>query len=194
VLAARARAVTDDSGRPLFHQVFTGRQLFRDLTSPPISLPDDVATGRLRGWIVGPDEEATCAVLMVDTSRSPDRRQAVAEITRIAVEECGLSRDDLRIGGPTADSVFIDKASANSLYVLSLVCVVLGMVLAAIFLRDAVSVAATFTTALLFLDQHIQIYLPLLAHILALGTEQQRLTFLTLGVLALLARYLQTLE
>lgn len=148
-LAARARAVTDDSGRPLFHRVFTGRQLFRDLTSPPISLRDDVATSRLRGWIVGPDDESTCAVLMVDTSRSPDRRKAVSEITRIAVEECGLSRDALRIGGPTADSVFIDKASANSLYVLSLVCVALGVVLAAIFLRDAVSVTATFTTALL---------------------------------------------
>lgn len=148
-LVARARNLKDDSGQPLFHRVVSGRELFRDLTSPPISLPDDVAKQRLRGWIVGPDGESTCAVLMVDTSRSPDRRRAVAEIMRIAEVDCGLSRHELRIGGPTADSVFIDKASVNSLYVLSLICVLLGVLLAWVFLRDAVLVTATFTTALL---------------------------------------------
>lgn len=149
VLADRARAVNDTSGRPVFRRVVSGRELFKQLTSPPLSLSPETARQRLSGWILGPDRESTCVILMVDTSRTPDRRHAVAEIKKIATQDCGIPPDALRIGGPTADSVFIDNTSASSLTVLSLVSILLGILLAAVFLRNAVAVVATFSTALL---------------------------------------------
>lgn len=149
VLADEARALADTSGRPLFRRVVSGGELYKQLTSPPLSRTPEIAKQRLTGWIVGPDGESTCVILMMDTSRTPDRRHAVAEIKRIASRACGIPPHELRIGGPTADSVFIDNVSAHSLSVLSLVCVLLGVVLATLFLRDAVAVAATFSTALL---------------------------------------------
>lgn len=149
VLADRARAVKDPSGRPVFRRVISGRELFKQLTSPPLALSPETAQQRLLGWILGPDRESTCVILMVDTSRTPDRRHAVAEIKKIATQDCGIAADALRIGGPTADSVFIDNTSANSLTVLSLVSILLGILLAAVFLRDVVAVVATFSTALL---------------------------------------------
>ena len=56
------RTARDSSFRP-FSQILTGRSLLDRLAEPPVELSRQVAAARLRGSIVGPDGQQTCAVM-----------------------------------------------------------------------------------------------------------------------------------
>ncbi len=148
-LAESARKLTDPRGQPLFRRIYTGRSLLDVMQTEPLRLSRKLAIERLSGWGIGQDRETTCAILMMDSTVAPDRNRGMREIERIAIEECHLDRAALKVGGPTADCVFIDRVSANSLYVLSSISVVLGVLMAWWFLRNGIMVCAAFATALL---------------------------------------------
>lgn len=93
-----------------FRHVFTGRQTLRDLQASPLNLPQQQALARMRGWLLGGDEETTCAVALVSRAGMLDRHRALEAVYKVA-SECGLPRESLHIGGPTADSVAINRAS-----------------------------------------------------------------------------------
>ncbi len=56
------RTGEDSSFRP-FSQILTGRSLLDRLAAPPVELDRQVAVARLRGSIIGPDGQQTCAVM-----------------------------------------------------------------------------------------------------------------------------------
>jgi predicted RND superfamily exporter protein len=148
-LAASAIARTDDQGRPLFRRIWTGRSVLERLTSSPVNFSREEAIRRMQGWIAGKDGLATAAVFMVDSLHEPDRHAAVAAVIEIATGECGIDRSALEIGGPTADNVYVDRASTESLYFLTTCSVVLGLGVSWWFLRSVRLVAAVFATSLL---------------------------------------------
>jgi predicted RND superfamily exporter protein len=148
-LTTAAAAGTDSLGRPLFHRVWSGRSVLDRLTGAPMHFSREEALERMRGWIVGRDGRSTCAVFMVDSLHEPLRHEAVAAVTEIAVTQCGIDRAALEIGGPTADNVYVDRASTDSLYFLTVCSVVLGVAVSWWFLRSVRLVAAVFATSLL---------------------------------------------
>jgi predicted RND superfamily exporter protein len=93
-----------------FRHVFTGRQTLRDLQAEPLNLARQEALARMRGWILGGDEKTTCAVALVSSAGTADRDSALEAVYQVA-RACGLPPESLHIGGPTADSVAINRAS-----------------------------------------------------------------------------------
>jgi predicted RND superfamily exporter protein len=179
-LVASATARRDEQGRPLFRRAWTGRSVLARMTGDPSGLAREEALERMRGWILGQDGRATCAAFMVDSLNEPDRHAAVAAVIEIATNECGIERTALNVGGPTADNVYVDRASTESLYFLSAVSILLGLAVSWWFLRSFRLVGAVFATSLLcelwslalvtFTGAHVDavlIMMPALVYILA---------------------------
>jgi hypothetical protein len=97
-----------------YSKVVTGHSLVDTLTSPPINLAYDQALARLRGSLIGPDLRTTCAVFSMTPEGVANMRPALAELYE-AAERCGLSRDELKLGGPPVDNVALDVAGEQSM-------------------------------------------------------------------------------
>ena len=117
-----------------FDRVITGPRILEQLTSEPLELPRREAVHRLQGTLIGPDtpdgsgENTTCVVLVISELGLTDRMAAVAQIRRVAWEECGLSAEELRLGGPTVDAATIDMESQRLLLELSGVSALIAMI------------------------------------------------------------------
>jgi predicted RND superfamily exporter protein len=129
-----------------FRHVFTGRQTFRDLQASPLSLTRQRALARMRGWLLGDDDQTTCAVALVSDAGTADRRSALEAVYKVA-GECGLPRESLHIGGPTADSVAINTASQQWAFELTMLASVACLLVAWLCLRVFRLVAAVFVAA-----------------------------------------------
>ena len=101
--------VADDSR--YFERAMTGGAVLEQLTSPPLNLNRAEAIRRLKGTLIGDDGRTTCVVLVISELGLTDRMEAVEQIYRVAESECGLARDQLRLGGPTVDAATIDLES-----------------------------------------------------------------------------------
>ncbi len=142
---------TSDGSRPtgpLFRQVLSGREALGQLMADPLTLPREEAVRRLQGVLIGPDGQTTGIVAVVSEAGAEDRHAAVEVIYRCAARELGLGQAELRLGGPTVDSVALDTESERSRKSLGLAAVVLSLVLAWRCLRELRLVMAVFATAL----------------------------------------------
>jgi predicted RND superfamily exporter protein len=130
----------------LFREVFTGRNTLERFMSEPLSLSRPAALHRMKGWLVGPDGETTCAVALVSDAGMANRTAALQAVYQVAAS-CGLPQEQLHIGGPTADSVAIDRASQKWIIPLTFLSVCWGMLVAWWCLRSVRLVASVFFCA-----------------------------------------------
>ena len=63
-------------------------------------------------------------------------REVVDEIERVAVEECGVPKKDLHVGGPTVDNVTIDEAGKGNFRRLAALSGLVGLAIAYWCFRD----------------------------------------------------------
>jgi predicted RND superfamily exporter protein len=143
-LAAELRKPTELGGRQVtfFRQVLTGPEIIKALTEPPLDLQRQQALVRLENFLIGHDRFTSCVVAMVSPEGAEDRHGAVAHVYDCAKATCGLGRDALYVAGPTMQSVAIDNASKDSLWILSRVSMLICLILMWIGLRS-------FSTALM---------------------------------------------
>lgn len=132
-----------------FARAYTGPSVIHELTSEPVNLSEEEAIERMKGWLVGPDGQTSCAVLTVTYEGAMNRHAAVAAVVAAAKKRCGLTREELRFGGPTMDSVAIDNESNKSLYRLTALSVVLSILLAWLFLKSIHLMIIVFLTSTL---------------------------------------------
>ena len=85
-----ARALLSDPETAFFQRAITGRQILRQLVSPPVDLSLAEAFRRLQGVLIGPDGETTCVILTISDRGAANRAAAVDEIRRVAWQVCGL--------------------------------------------------------------------------------------------------------
>lgn len=137
------------SRNALFKRIITSREALVELTTEPMNLPRDEAIARLRGTLLGADGKTAALVAMVNEAGAADRHAALNTIHRVAQEKAGLTGDDLRLGGPTVESVSLDNESARSRYTLATISVVVALFLAWRCLRHVRLVLMVFATALL---------------------------------------------
>jgi len=114
-----AAALTEVDGPGWFEFVLTGPELVRKLSGERIGVSRSTAIRRLRGTFIGRDGQTTCLVLIVSEKGTRDRVSAVEHVIATAERQCGLSRDQLRLGGPTVDAATIDTESERLLLELS---------------------------------------------------------------------------
>ena len=140
---------------PLFKSIETGQRLVDRLVTPPITLPEDAALGRLQGLFVGPpiegkpnNERQTCAVITLTAEGKRDLRVTLEEVYRIATEELGLPRERVKLGGPPVDNVAISVEGEKTLIRLFIPAGIVGLSLAFWCLRSVRLTAMVFATAL----------------------------------------------
>ena len=126
-----------------FKAVTTGRQLMDQLTKPPMQLPYTEALKRLQGLVIGPDGRQTCVVASLTDEASKHFRELIGRgDTRLMksrhkpgllfniLEECGVPKDAVHLGGPPVDNVAIDEEGERTLIRLALLSGGFGLILA----------------------------------------------------------------
>ncbi len=126
----------------MFRKILTGPSMIERLTSPPLNLSYHEAVRRLEGALVGPpardadgnalddSTRTTCLVAYLAGSGKASNqrmRQIVDYVDKVAIEECGIPKPGLHMGGPTCDNVAIDRAGSGSLRGLALLSGAVGL-------------------------------------------------------------------
>ena len=136
--------------RPIFREVISGRSVLEEMTSEPLELPESLAKSRMSGWLLGEDGESTCIIArIVDNKDGSYSRIHAVQFVKDSAEQLGIPASELKIAGPTADSVAIDNAGTDRINLFRFLSVALGMGLAWLSLRDVGHVGAVFITALI---------------------------------------------
>ncbi len=144
-LMQSVEVVDQEQPQQLFRQVFSGRETLAELTSAPAQLRRDQAIARMSGWLVGPDGKTTCAVALVSKAGEANRPAAV-EAMLTAAQASGLARDEIKIGGSTADSVAVNEASQRWMVELIIVAGIWGMAATWLCLRSLRLVSVVMVT------------------------------------------------
>ncbi len=131
-----------------FRESIDGRSVFQQLTSSPLNFRAEEAHRRMQGWILGPDNKTTCIVARIreNEDRTYSRMAAYAYVESIA-QQLGISRSQLHLAGPTADSVHVDLANESNMTVLRIATAALTLLLAWLSLRDLRQVAVVTLTS-----------------------------------------------
>lgn len=101
---------------PQFDRVLTGRSVVSELMGPPLRMSRAAAMARLRGILVHPEQETSCLILSTSAVGRADRIGAVATIERQAALVGELTREELKLAGPTVDAAAIDTESRRLLF------------------------------------------------------------------------------
>ena len=136
----------------LFRRITTGRELLAQLSSEPLLLSRREIAARLRGTLVGPDGEQTCAVLTLSDEARLRLHETLAVINSVA-RQIGLAASDVHLGGPPVVNAAIDRSSTQSLVRLAGLAGLVGLVVAwwcfrTLRLTFIVFVIATYSAAL----------------------------------------------
>lgn len=131
-------AATDsqrDEADAFFERIVTGNGVLERLTSPPANLSYDAAVDRLTGSLIGPDQQATCAVITLTEQGRFYQKEAIQTVRNVA-EECEIPAGDLRFGGTAYESVVLSEESERSLHDFTIPVTVLTLSVAWFCLRS----------------------------------------------------------
>lgn len=97
----------------IFSKVTSGPQLLQDIRDLGVS--ENAAKRRLEGLAIGPDGKTTCLLAIPSGEVRTLRKEIVEAVHQIAEEKFELTREQLKVGGPTADGAAVDVESKRSL-------------------------------------------------------------------------------
>ncbi|NOY30536.1 MAG: MMPL family transporter [Planctomycetes bacterium] len=149
-LAARLRQPVDVGQQHqavLCRQIITGPEALEQLRGEPLQLSRPAALMRLRGWLVGEDQETTCMVLLMSDEGWQHRHFFLEHVYECAAEVADLDRPSVHAGGSTADAVAVDHASQEGLMWRMVLCYGVGIALMGVMFRSLVMTATVFVTA-----------------------------------------------
>ncbi len=124
----------------------SGPDVLERLTTEPINLSEEKSLQRLKGSLIGPDLETTCAVLTLSDAGKASPRAAVKHLLQVATQECDIPESDLHMGGPPVDNAAIDVAGEKSLYRLAGFAAGIGLLISWWCLRSGRLIALVFIT------------------------------------------------
>ncbi|MEM8734331.1 MAG: hypothetical protein AAGG44_08925 [Planctomycetota bacterium] len=126
-LRDRCAKITTRDGNLAFDQVFDGGSLVSQLLEPPTSFSRAGAFAKLRGSVIGGDEQ-TFIYLRATDAGWDDRHQVVARVEAEA-SEVGISQGALRLGGPMRNSVEVDRLGVKGVAPLAVATFFLALIL-----------------------------------------------------------------
>ncbi len=104
-----------DGSSWLFDRVQSGRELLQQWTAAPMSLSPAAAKQRLRGTLLGKDNETTCVVIRFNQAGLHQRGRLVPLIRAAAVRYGGADYRSLHLAGPIVDGYQVDVASQTTM-------------------------------------------------------------------------------
>lgn len=138
----------DAATAELFSRVVSGPRILEQLTTQPVELEREAAIDRLVGSVIGPDREHTCVVFTLSETGAADLKGSVEAIISAADQTCGISYDELHMGGPPVDNRHIDHEGERMLIRLGTFAGLIGLVLAWRCLRSFKLTLMVFVIAL----------------------------------------------
>ena len=138
--------LADDDPSRWFRRVMTGPGMLEELTAGvgPRGFSETEALERLEGALFGPRKKNAAGELLPNGSRTTclivtlskeavannrNMRAAIETIEDVAVDQCAIPREKLRMGGPPVDNVTIDIEGERTLLRLAILSGVAGLVL-----------------------------------------------------------------
>lgn len=97
----------------LFDRIMTGPDLIARIQNSGVRRK--FAYKRVQGLMVGPDQKTTCLLAYPNSAVKDYQKLAVERIYEAAESELGITPEELKIGGPTADGAALDRESKKSL-------------------------------------------------------------------------------
>jgi len=131
-----------------FRDVLTGPSIAAYFTGEPLNLTDAQAHQRMRGWIVSDDGQTTGLVATVTPAGTANQPAVVERALKVADEIEGLSRDRVRIAGPTVEAVSVNQASHSYLLELNLASYAICLGVLLVCLRSLRAAVLIFLLAL----------------------------------------------
>jgi predicted RND superfamily exporter protein len=101
--------------RPLFAGVQTGYSALRGMMDEPLGLSRQQALDRLRGSLVGADQESSCAVVVLTSRGGYQRQRAIRIIRESAADVCGVEEQQIYVAGAPVIGTTIDETSKHTL-------------------------------------------------------------------------------
>ena len=120
----------DSPSEEFFSRAIIGPRLVEQLTTSPVNLPREKAIDRLVGSVIGPDRKHTCVVFTLSEAGAADIKGSIAAIVDSAKQQCGITYDQLHMGGPPVDNRHIDHEGERMLIRLGTFAGLIGLVLA----------------------------------------------------------------
>ena len=115
VQSLKSSPAFQQQGKPLLHDVTSGRELFRVMTQPPVSLSPRQAAARLKGSVLGPDGQTTCVLIGFGDKALRQRTRLVPLVRAAAWHHCGVSPASLHLAGPVMDGYHVDQSSRKTM-------------------------------------------------------------------------------
>lgn len=113
VMSTRESDVNGELSR-WFQRVITGSRVLTVMVEGPFSLSREEAIARIQGILVGPDGKTTCAVITLSADGNANRTAALHAVEQIAIDQCGIPEDELRLGGDAIVNAAIDLESERA--------------------------------------------------------------------------------
>ena len=138
----------DEEGDKLFSKIVTGPQLLKKLQDKPFDLQADVAFKRLKGVLIGHDDNSTCSVVELTEKGDDNRRISIEALRKIATEDVKIPAADLHMAGDAVTNAEVDIASESAIGSLVVYCMIIAISCAYISLRNVKLVIIIFVVAL----------------------------------------------
>ncbi len=119
----------DGAPRKFYRAVFTGDDVYDQVTSPPVSMSDEEFHARFDSFLYSKDGGTVALVALISEDGMKYRRPAVKRVWEIADEIPNLGRNKIRVGGSTTDSVSIDDVCHDKLVEMNVVTYVVGILI-----------------------------------------------------------------
>lgn len=143
----------DGASRQFYRAVFTGDDVYAQLTAPPIEMSDEDFHARFDSFLYSKDGGTVALVALISDEGKKYRRPAVKRVWEVADEISGLGRDKIRVGGSTTDSVSIDDVCHDKLVEMNVVTYVVGFIILLTCFHNVRVAALVFSIS--FLNQQI---------------------------------------
>lgn len=122
------------NGEPVFEKVISGPDMIAQLGD--LGITDPKARARLKGLLIGPDDETTCILAYPRAEFKNERGPLLNRVYEIAETDFGIDASTLRTGGPTVDGAAIEQESRKSLGTFLWMSVVMVFLLTWYRMRD----------------------------------------------------------
>lgn len=163
-------------GGQAFTTVTTARSVLKQLMSPPQELSRKQAIERLKGGLIGGNGKQTVVMATLSADAAANLKYSVSQpkaglglkkwpVSPLykALEEAGISRSEVRLGGPPIDNVAIDHEGEKTLLRLAGLAGLLGISLAYWSLRSVWMTALVFMCGIMSAAVSLAM-VPLLGH------------------------------
>ena len=130
-----------------FSSAMTSRGVLDQLMAEPLSLSGEDAKSRMRGWMLGKNDQDACLVAIISGYGSLHRPEAISLVYDAVREITNLPEEQVQIAGPTIDSVAIDKITGDSQRQLLPLFLLLCLTMLLFFLRHFIAAIFVFFIA-----------------------------------------------